>query len=507
MSIKTVIKGNKALTVPEILRAILDHTTPPTLASAACVSRTWSSVALDKLWSDSDVKVIDLLQVLPLELIVYEGTEGVPSPYWKLQRDPTDEEWIRFQSYASCIRSLSMPGQDTKAADRPRFDPSITEWKLKNDVLFPRLRRVEWSIPTKIAIPSSGLSSFTTSGLQELSLTTISGWWTAPDVVTSTLHDLMTIEGLRLKKFKFKAPSVDPNLEHTIADFITTQKDTLQAIELLTPCPPASPLLRQSLGNLTALDIHIPHGDAEVAIAVQALVEGCPRVSYLRMGITAGIFDLDIPGLRATLGWQLLSFDVWSSECICLSKGHIADMASAWPKLKKLGFKCSMPMIEPRIYVDTLVPSRWRIPLSRLADIISGFSELEELCAEFFYDLNEESRPPVSSHSSSPIRCGSRLRKLRLGRSTLPRSKERDTMGVYMAAFCPPGLRIQRSYLKPPPQGRGIMIPWVEAEGIAVAGRDADPQWNSLFQKMEDLHGGASIWVGSIPEEDDGVWF
>ncbi|KAG8946889.1 hypothetical protein FRC04_011316 [Tulasnella sp. 424] len=398
------LKGIDALTVPEILRAILDHTAPPALTSAARVSRAWSTAALDKLWSDFDVKLRDLLLVFPLELTMYE-VDDVPIPYWKLQRDPTDEEWTRFQSYASRIRSLSMPSGDIADAGLPRFDPSITKWKVKNDMLFPRLRRVEWSIPTKLPTLSPGLSSFTTSGLQELSLTILRGWWTAPEVVMSTLHDLTTMEGLRLKKFKLKAPDVDLNLGHAIADLITTQKDTAQTIELLASCPRVWPFVRQSLGNLTALDIHIPRGDGEAVSAIQALVEGCPRVSHLRMGVTAGVFDLDLPGLRATLGWQLLSFEAWSSQWLCVSKDDIADMARAWPKLKKLGLKCRRSLTGADVFLDKLVPSRLRTPLSRLVDIVSGFSELEELSADFFFDLNEGSGLSVASHIPSPIRC------------------------------------------------------------------------------------------------------
>ncbi|KAG9027101.1 hypothetical protein FS837_004373, partial [Tulasnella sp. UAMH 9824] len=55
------IAGTQALTVPEILGTILDYATPPTLASAARVSRTWSAIALDKLWSNAEVKVVELL--------------------------------------------------------------------------------------------------------------------------------------------------------------------------------------------------------------------------------------------------------------------------------------------------------------------------------------------------------------------------------------------------------------------------------------------------------------
>ncbi|KAG8975510.1 hypothetical protein FRC05_005579 [Tulasnella sp. 425] len=455
------MKGTEALTIPEILRAILDHAAPPTLASAARVSRAWLTVALDKLWSDHDVKVIDLLRILPLELTMYKEYYGEALiSYWKPQRDPTNEEWTRFQSYASRIRLLSMPDGDIPDADLPRFDPSITEWKLKNDVLFPRPRRVDWSIPIKLAIPSSGLSSFATSDLQELSLIVLSGWWTAPEVVTSTLHDLTTIEGLRLKKFKLTARGVDLNLGHAIADFITTQQDSLQTLEIQASCRRISPLGGQSLGNLTALDIHIPRGEdgAGAVNAIQKLVEGCPRVSYLKIRITDGIFDIDFSNLRAMLGWQLLSFR----------------------------FR--------------------RFQLSLLADIISSFSELEELGAEFRCDLDEHSLPD-SSHLSSLLIRGSRLRKLRLGLSSLRGAEQqRDTMARFIAAVCPPGLHIARSYLKPPSGNWGDLL-WVEAEGITVAGRDADPEWDDLFQKIEELHGGVKIWVGSIPEEDDGVWF
>lgn len=130
--------------VPEILLAVLDHATPSTLASAARVSRVWSTVALDRLWSNFDVKVIDLLRILPLGSAKYEDATATSRsiPYWRLQRDHTDDEWTRFQSYASRIRSLSVPlGQPLD-----RFHPSITEWKAENDDIFPRLRRVEWPL-------------------------------------------------------------------------------------------------------------------------------------------------------------------------------------------------------------------------------------------------------------------------------------------------------------------------------------------------------------------------
>ncbi|KIO28468.1 hypothetical protein M407DRAFT_243004, partial [Tulasnella calospora MUT 4182] len=84
--------GTNALTIPEILGTILDYTTPPTLASAARVSKAWSAIALDKLWSDYDVKVIHLLQILPLYLT------GFPYSNWRLLRTPTNEEWNRFYS-------------------------------------------------------------------------------------------------------------------------------------------------------------------------------------------------------------------------------------------------------------------------------------------------------------------------------------------------------------------------------------------------------------------------
>ncbi|KAG8946893.1 hypothetical protein FRC04_011320 [Tulasnella sp. 424] len=482
------MKGTEALTIPEILRAILDHAAPPTLASAARVSRAWLTVALDKLWSDHDVKVIDLLRILPLELTMYKEYYGEALiSYWKPQRDPTNEEWTRFQSYASRIRLLSMPDGDIPDADLPRFDPSITEWKLKNDVLFPRPRRVDWSIPIKLAIPSSGLSSFATSDLQELSLIVLSGWWTAPEVVTSTLHDLTTIEGLRLKKFKLTARGVDLNLGHAIADFITTQQDSLQTLEIQASCRRISPLGGQSLGNLTALDIHIPRGEdgAGAVNAIQKLVEGCPRVSYLKIRITDGIFDIDFSNLRAMLD--------------CRDGKSLA-------KVEEVRLKCRPPTTNFDVSSDSLYPGFRRFQLSLLADIISSFSELEELGAEFRCDLDEHSLPD-SSHLSSLLIRGSRLRKLRLGLSSLRGAEQqRDTMARFIAAVCPPGLHIARSYLKPPSGNWGDLL-WVEAEGITVAGRDADPEWDDLFQKIEELHGGVKIWVGSIPEEDDGVWF
>ncbi|KAG8946887.1 hypothetical protein FRC04_011314 [Tulasnella sp. 424] len=300
----------------------------------------------------------------------------------------------------------------------------------------------------------------------------------------TTIHYLTTTKGLRLKKFKFKGPvrsQTDPDLVQAVAAFITTQKDTLQTIQLLAACLHISPLVGQSLGNLTALDILVGRERRETAGAIQTVVEGCPRVSHLRIGVTAGDFDLNYPRLRAILGWQLLSFEAWSSLRVSVSKDDIADMARAWPTLKKLGIKCRPLMAGPGLPFDRQSPGRWRTPLSRLADIISEFSELEDLDAHFFYDLGQ--------------RLGSSLQKLRLGFSALPTSKaELDAMGMFMAAVCPPGLHIHHSYPK-------------DMQRFVRAGRDVGHRWDDLFQKIEELHGGVKVRVGCILEEDDGMWF
>lgn len=223
--------------------------------------------------------------------------------------------------------------------------------------------------------PSSQLSSFTTSGLQELSLAMPSCGPTAWEVATSIFDNLTTIKGIRLKKFKLESSSMYPKLGDAISTFVSAQGDSLRTLELLAPCTQiVLPMVGHPLRNLRALDIHIPRDDrAQVVNAIQALVEGCPRVSYLRMGIAGGIFDLDFPGLQATFGWQLLTFDAWTTDMFDLRKDHIAAMANAWPKLKKLGFKCRPPTTYSEFVFHSVYPSVRRIPLSHLADIISGF--------------------------------------------------------------------------------------------------------------------------------------
>ncbi|KAG8946894.1 hypothetical protein FRC04_011321 [Tulasnella sp. 424] len=492
------IKGTEALTVPEILRAILDHVTPPTLASAAQVSKAWSAVALDKLWSDFDIEVLDLLRDLPLQ-----SKPFIPQcssyTYWELRRDPTDEEWTRFHFYASRVRSLSVPRHAYG------FHPSITKWKAENDVVFPRLRRVEWPLSIEFSIPTSQLSSFATRGLKELSLTIPrrrrgSRIW---DVAMSTFHDLAAVKGLQLKKFKLSS-HMTRKFGDTISHFVTAQGDSLQALELLAPCARVSPLPSHSLRNLRALSIHISHvTGAKGANTMQPLVEACPRVSHLRMEITEGGFDLDLPGLHATLGWQLLSFDVRSSRGFRIIKAHLATMANAWPKLKKLGFDVAD---DPRGRLfDHFNPRARRIPFSCLADIVAAFPEVEQLGVVVFCDL-DEANPLSVSRSSSPLRCPSKLRKLRFNRFSLPKSKEQqETMARFMAAVCPAGLRVERmpNLVQAP-----VLLPVDPAvQAVVVEGRDSDPEWDALFQRVEELHGGVKVWVGSIPEEDNDVWF
>lgn len=77
-------------------------------------------------------------------------------------------------------------------------------------------------------------------------------------------------------------------------------------------------------------------------------------------------------------------------------------------------------------------------------------------------------------------------------------------MARFFAEIFTPGLRIERIC----PEGLDedpSLLP--ERENMAMRGRDVDPEWDALFQKIEELHGGVRIWVGTIPEDGNGVWF
>ncbi|KIO28465.1 hypothetical protein M407DRAFT_230395 [Tulasnella calospora MUT 4182] len=468
------VVGTKALTVPEILSTILDYATRPTLASAACVSRAWSSIALDKLWSNHDVKVLGLLQILPLtarDIMYNRGRE------WILQRSPTDDEWARFNSYASRVRSLSV-------SVFGGFEPRITEWKVENEVLFPRLRRVEWYTPPNRHLKISQLRSFVTSGLRELYLR-----WDEtlpPEEEEQTipfLNDLARIEGLRLEKLKlqYQVGYLSSKLPVVLANLVAANKDSISTLELPHSNLETSVLANHSPQNLKALAIHIERFQVErVPDQIQTLVEVCPHVVYLGSGWR-----------KATSGWRLLSFEL--RGLVRVGKEGIGEMTKAWPGLKKLGFS---PGREE---------GRCSFPLSFLADIVAGFLELKDLEASF-YQI-ELARDDLLNNLPSPARysCPSSLRTFRIGMSSPPEFQtHRDSMAEFLARILPPGLRIE-SRCHPAHLEERIMLSgrkWVVAPE-----ENFGPKWRAILRRIEELHGGVRLRVGSIPEENDAVWF
>ncbi|KAG9027880.1 hypothetical protein FS837_004151 [Tulasnella sp. UAMH 9824] len=481
------IAGVQALTVPEILGAILDHATPPTLAWAARVSRAWSTIALDKLWSDLDVEVFNLLRVLPLD---FEESEVHRRRLWSLQRNPTKDEWNRFYSYASRVRSLIIPG-----LGHDQFDPRITEWEVEKDGIFPRLRRIKARLRETCAMPLCQLRFFITPSLQELFLDIhYLGQESRKLEVQSFLNDLTTTRELHLQKLKLNCLCTTPNtkLAMAVAYLVAANKDFIEVLELSGSYLNVSLIAENSVQNLRALSFSCGFlgggGDRQ---PIQVLVEGCPHVAHLRIPFeqvsgSHSIDILDFPGLRSILAWQLLSFEARLAMGVRFSDSDMETMATAWPKLKKLNLDW-----------DTIASlERMSFYLSRLANIVATFPELEHLEVLLVYSAQEGTLLPT--FQPSPEQRPSRLRKLRFGNLRLPKSQDqRDSVARFLAGVLPPGLRIDRE----------APFQLVEQEKVAGTGRDIDPEWDALFRRIEEIHGGVRIWVGSIPKDIDGVWF
>ncbi|KAG8910477.1 hypothetical protein FRC01_006313 [Tulasnella sp. 417] len=494
LSIFERIAGTKALTVPEILGTILHYAAPPTLASAARVSRTWSTIALDKLWSDHNVKALDLLLILPLHLEEYLDPPH-RGRFWNLPRNPTNDEWTRFCSYALRVRSLYISG-----LDRHGFDPRITEWKIETNSLFPRLRKLECHFLGAPATSLSRARSFITSNLRELSLCTSSTDDRVREDTLSFIEYLAATGGLQLQKFKLDCPPVimNPELAVSVAKFAVASKDSIEALELVDSYLDVSLMADHSLRNLRALSFNFQRvGGGDVAQSIQVLVKGCPHVAFLRLWSThtfSSMDVLDLSGLRLVLAWNLLSFEVQATTGFRFTKANLGEMGKAWPMLKKLDHSWNPERSSIRTYIS----------ISYLADVVAAFPELEELGVFFYYDSEEDTR----LHTSSPWpeqRRLTRLQKLRLSNSLLPESpSDRDLVAQFLARLLPPGLRIDRSYR---PDFTWDPVLSAEREKVIAAGRDVDPEWATLFRRIEELHGGVRIWVGSIPEDSDGVWF
>ncbi|KAG8909397.1 hypothetical protein FRC01_006964 [Tulasnella sp. 417] len=411
VEIQTGISGTKALNVPEILGAILGYATPPTLASAARVSKTWSTTALDKLWSGHNVNVVDLLQILPLDL----GEDlDPPNRFWEFSL------------------SMEYPDENTCEAAQAVFDR------------------------------------------------------------------LATARGLRLRKFKVTCPSMiaNPQLAVSAARVSAANKDSIEVLELSGSYLDVSLMADYSLRNLKALSFSLGLvGSGEVLQSIRVLVECCPYVTHLRLHLVEVYRPtqlLDLPGVRMLLAWNLLSFEVRLMGEVLFSNA-IEEIGKAWPKLKKLNLNWSTGLRRCNSF-----------PYSRLAEIVATFPELEDLEARLYYGSQYETL--LNTYQAWPEHCRpSCLQKLRLGESVLPESQiHRDSVAQFLARLLPPGLRIDRSCHKVSTQDPVLLAAREKARAMR---RDFDPEWDDLFRKVEELHGGVQIWVGSIPGDEDGVWF
>ncbi|KAG9023972.1 hypothetical protein FS837_005548 [Tulasnella sp. UAMH 9824] len=345
-------------------------------------------------------------------------------------------------------------------------------------------------------MPIDLLPSFVTPRLRELSLSVYGEDLLKLGDALWAINKIVEIKGLRLEKLKLVCLGhVPANLDMALANLIGPNKDSIRTLVLLDSFPRRSSIVNHSFQNLKALDFCIPWVDGPESIErMKAFVGGCPHVEYLRIHPELPERNLfDFPGLRAIFAWHLLSFEVLSLFGARLSKVDLREMSEAWPKLKKLDLLLAT------------IRSNDSFPLTSLADIGVAFPELEDLSASFFYAPNDE--PPLRSDQalSSCTRCPlSRLKKLRLGKLPLPeRQDQQDSMARFLADVLPPGLRIER---KPHGAELSNFDPLAKAK-TAMTGRDADPKWDSVFQRVEELHGGVRIWVGMIPDDSGNVWF
>lgn len=368
---------------------------------------------------------------------------------------------------------------------------AATEWRVENETLFPRLRRVEWHY--QIAI--SRLPSFITPRLRELYFELYTGELTTRKEAPSVINNIAAINDLKLEKLNLLHVGRPPaDLGLALTNLVVANKDSIRTLHLPDSHPGLSSIVGHSFLNLRALNIRFLRvNGAEGIERIRALIEGCPHVQNLKIRLEGPDSNLfDFPGLRLILSWDLLSFEIWLPDGGCFSKGDLAEMGQAWPKLKKLGLSWGTSR------------SSEYLPLSCLADIGVAFPELEDLSASFSYAPDDEPLLQTEQVPSSSARCPlPRLQKFRFGGFPLPeRQDQQDSIARFLADVLPPGLRVERFPYRPP-----IAIYPDPARGMRkAAGRDVDPEWDFVFQKIEEIHIGVRIWVGLLPADGGSVW-
>ncbi|KAG8913801.1 hypothetical protein FRC01_004375 [Tulasnella sp. 417] len=356
------------------------------------------------------------------------------------------------------------------ASELDRFDPRITEWKIKNDLLFPKLRKVEWHSPQASAMPFSQLRAFITSNLRELFLSTKYQDDRLDEEALSFLDELTTTEGLGLQKFKLhnSLPITDPKSAAVVAKFVVANENSISALELQSSRLDMSFLVNHSLRNLKALCFGVKQvGDEEAQQPIQTLVDGCPLVEYLRIWFEREYFARDLffhPGVRAILAWRLLSFEVQRGTNLELTT--LGEMAKAWPNLRKLSVNWNTA--RGQTYHS----------LPYLADIVLAFPELEELDMAF-YCLGQEQQIILADQRLSGRCHPPHLKKLKLGDSSLTRTPSQyESTARFLARVCSPELRIERTSQA---ERRGGSVPLAETEKLVTMGRDPDPNWNAII--------------------------
>ncbi|KAG8988974.1 hypothetical protein FRB90_002462 [Tulasnella sp. 427] len=365
----------QALCIPEILSEIFDHLpNRADAASAATVCRTWTSIALNRVWQDLP-SVFPLLELLgPL---MYVDSRG-----WDFERGIPDVDFGRLSAYTSRIRSLRYSDQERWTGGyRQRISTDVSAKILyyvashNGGHLLPSVRSIEWAVSKDEAVHQI-LPFFSTTlvGLDIKLGCDVTG--------RTTLDMLRTLSNVLpkdLKHFRF-LPSME---NETIDTELTSTLHRFQSLSILqTPYSALSADTLVRIGSsLQSLEVQYLLEDTEELEDLSVLfMETCPIIENIVLYVAWATqqewedhehehvpFRLLRPLLRCS---NLIELQIDFVIPIHLEINDVRAIQQAWPELQVLhlsakSFNPEFPGMP--LSILSIFSAYWPAALRRLA--------------------------------------------------------------------------------------------------------------------------------------------
>ncbi|KAF8129848.1 hypothetical protein EV363DRAFT_1219642 [Boletus edulis] len=472
------VPAHRVLFIPELLDIIFNFLGRHTNVTNACVCKRWSEVALDVVWKEVD----DLLHLFRLLKPISHQHDTFEYCFETL---PEANDWVRFEKYASRVRTLRFRPAKYDLEIYPLLD-DVARTRTSLEIL-PNMHTLEWIYASTAHMERCKL--FLHRRLRHLSVTAPSQLDPRPDFYTDLcaraphLHSLtlfVNYPGIpinaELRVLLQNLPElrkiVLPEFHHTsavieqlsqaknitvvdfnqdlklgygspanVASFAPVLKEgafpCLRELNLSARIDDVDRFFRSSFAPIHITSLYInsytDHTPNEVHAFLTTLSQQCQLLSKLNVQLYHKVLPLNLPAdqqlsyatIKPILSFpNLSSFELVHKYPLKITLADLEDLASKWPHLETLMLNAEPLFIhEDAFNLDlcALLPFAGHCPRLRVLGLYINATEAEI---------------PSSHIPLEPFRA---LRTLSLGTSQV---RHTNAVAMFLSRICPVRCRL-----------------------------------------------------------------